>query len=73
MKHKDEAFFMFKWNKVEVKTQFGMKLMYLRLDNGAEYKSIEFVEFYQQESVSQHFTTPHTPQQNSVVDVEPKF
>lgn len=47
MKHKDEAFSMFKHYKVEVKTQFEMKLMYLRLDNGGEYNSIEFVEFYQ--------------------------
>lgn len=46
MKNKDEALSMFNQYNIEVKTQSWKKLMYLRLDNWGEYKSLAFVEFY---------------------------
>lgn len=45
MRHKDETFTKFKEWKVEVETQIGRKVTYLRSDNGEEYTSKEFESF----------------------------
>lgn len=36
---------------VEVETQTGKKLKYLRFDNGGEYKFKEFIDFCEQDGV----------------------
>ena len=44
----------------------GYKIKQLKSDNGGEYISGEFKEFCVLKEISQRFTTPHTPQSNSV-------
>jgi transposase InsO family protein len=40
----------------------------LRSDNGGEYTSKEFVNFYKDVGIKRELTTPYNPQQNSVVE-----
>ena len=44
----------------------GYKIKQLKSDNGGEYISQEFKDFCISKEISQRFTTPHTPQSNSV-------
>lgn len=44
----------------------GYKIKQLKSDNGGEYISEEFKNFCILKEISQRFTTPHTPQSNSV-------
>jgi hypothetical protein len=45
LKAKSEVFTMFQEFKALVENQTGKKIKVLRLDNGGEYASTEFVEF----------------------------
>jgi transposase InsO family protein len=42
------------------------KIKILRLDNGGEYTSKEFVSFCRDAGIKRELTTPYNPQQNSV-------
>ena len=44
----------------------GYKIKQLKSDNGGEYIAAEFKDFCISKEISQRFTTPHTPQSNSV-------
>lgn len=44
----------------------GYKIKQLKSDNGGEYIGQEFKDFCVLKEISQRFTTPHTPQSNSV-------
>jgi transposase InsO family protein len=39
------------------------KIKTLRLDNGGEYTSKEFVNYYKEVGINREFTTPYNPQQ----------
>ena len=47
-----------------VENQMGSKLKNFRTDNGLEFCSKEFNEFYTQNGISRHRTCSETPQQN---------
>lgn len=66
MRHKFEALSKFKEWKVEVETQIGRKVRHLRFNNGREYKSKEFENFYKAKGVIRYFTISYTPQQNLI-------
>jgi len=68
LKKKDQTFNSFKDFLALVETQTGKKLKVLRSDNGGEYKSKEFKAFIASKGIEQQFTTPYTPQQNSVAE-----
>ena len=44
------------------------KLQVLRTDNGGEFTIVEFTVYYTGEGIQRHFSTPHSPQQNGVVE-----
>ena len=48
-----------------MENQTGKKIRLLRIDNGGEYTSNEFMENCSDEGIKEH-TMPHTPQQNGV-------
>jgi len=68
MKHKSEAFNNFKQWKTLVENQTGKKIKRLHIDNGLEFCSSEFDEFYHSEGIARHCTVRATPQQNGVAE-----
>ena len=44
----------------------GRKIKYLRIDNGGEFCSSEFNEFYRMYGIKRYLTVPGTSQQNGV-------
>ena len=47
--------------------EFGLSIKKMRSDNETEFKNTE-VEFLDEEGIKHEFSTPYTPQQNSVVE-----
>ena len=68
MKNKSEAFGKFKEWKTSVENQAGKKVKRLHTDNGLEFCSSEFDEFYKDQGVARHHTVRSTPQQNGVAE-----
>ena len=51
----------FKW-LVSVKNQTGRMLKCLRIDNGGEFKSEEFVKFCRERGIRREYTAPYSPE-----------
>jgi hypothetical protein len=68
LKSKDEVFSKFKEFKALIENLFERKIKILRSDNGGEYTSKEFVNFYKYVGIKRELTTPYNPQQNSVAE-----
>jgi hypothetical protein len=68
LKHKYETFDKFKEFKALVEKQSGLSIKKLRLDEGGEYKSIEFLEYCRYHGIKKQFTTSYTPQHNGVAE-----
>jgi transposase InsO family protein len=51
-----------------VENQTGRKIKVLRSDDGGEYTSTEFRDFYTQEGIRRQLTVPYSPQQNGVAE-----
>jgi transposase InsO family protein len=68
LKSKDEVFSKFKEIKFLIENIYERKIKILRPDNGGEYTSKEFVNFYRDVGIKRELTTPYHPQQNSVVE-----
>ena len=68
MKHKDQAFQMFKTYKSEVENQIGKKIKILRSDRGGEYFPIEFSFFCEENGIVHETSAPYTPQQNGLAE-----
>ena len=62
MKTKDEVFSRFQEFKALVENQTGKKIRVLRSDNGGEYTSKEFMDFYAGEGIRRELTVPYNPQ-----------
>jgi hypothetical protein len=54
--------------KALVENQIGNKIRVLRLDNGGEYTSKEFMDFCAGEGIRRELTVPYNPQQNGVAE-----
>jgi hypothetical protein len=65
---KDAAADAVKLIKVEVEKESGHALKVLRTDNGGEFTVAEFADYCAEEGVRRHFSAPHSPQQNRVVE-----
>ncbi|CAL2226790.1 unnamed protein product [Prunus armeniaca] len=65
---KSEVFAKFKEWKTETENQTGRKIKYLRSDNGGEYTSNEFTDYYKHECIIRHFTVKKNPQQNGAAE-----
>jgi transposase InsO family protein len=51
-----------------VKNQMNWKVKCLQLDNGREYKSNEFVQFYQECGIRREIMTPYNLEQNGIIE-----
>jgi transposase InsO family protein len=68
LRNKSEAFKHFKIYKEIVETEMDLKIKCLRLDNGGEFTSKEFMDFCGELGIKRQFSTTKTPQQNRVVE-----
>jgi transposase InsO family protein len=68
LKSKDEVFSKFKEFKALIENLSERKIKILRSDNGGEYTSKEFVNFYRDIGIKRELTTPYNPQQNGVAE-----
>jgi transposase InsO family protein len=68
LKTKDEVFNKFQEFKAEIENLTNKKIKTLRIDNGGEYKSKEFVSFCKSTGIRRELIVPHNPQQNGVVE-----
>ncbi|KAK0605321.1 hypothetical protein LWI29_025463 [Acer saccharum] len=64
MRHKSDAFDMFKAFKAEVENQLEKHIKILRSDRGGEYLSGEFQQYLIDNGIVSQFFAPGTPQQN---------
>eukprot|EP00253_Pinus_taeda_P033867 PITA_33867 len=62
----NQTFIKFCEFKALVEKESGKKVKSLQGDNGGEYVSNEFKNFYVVEQIKRELTTPHNPQQNGV-------
>jgi hypothetical protein len=63
-----EVFNKIKEFKALIKNLSERKIKILRLDNGGEYTSKEFVSFCRDVGIKRELTTPYNPQQNGVAE-----
>jgi hypothetical protein len=68
LKSKDEVLSKFKEFKALIENLSERKIKILRLDNGGEYTSKEFVNFYKDVGIKRELTTPYNRQQNGVAE-----
>jgi transposase InsO family protein len=68
MQNKDQTFSKFYEFKALVEKESGKQVKALRSDNGGEYISNEFKDFYNKEGIQRELIVPHNPQQNGVVE-----
>nr|AAM08562.1 Putative retroelement [Oryza sativa Japonica Group]AAM10749.1 Putative retroelement [Oryza sativa Japonica Group] len=68
LKHKYQAFDVFKEWKTMVERQTERKVKILRTDNGMDFCSKIFKSYCKSEGIVRHYTVPHTPQQNGVAE-----
>nr|ABA91380.1 retrotransposon protein, putative, Ty1-copia subclass [Oryza sativa Japonica Group] len=68
LKHKYQAFDVFKEWKTMVERQIERKVKILRTDNGMEFCSKIFKSYCKSKGIVRHYTVPHTPQQNCVAE-----
>jgi hypothetical protein len=61
LKHKYEAFDAFRKWKVMIEKQTEKNVKLLRTDNGMEFCSNEFNDYYSDEGIVRHHTIPYTP------------
>jgi transposase InsO family protein len=68
LKSKDKVFNKFQEFKAEIENLTNKKIKTLRIDNGGEYTSKEFIAFSKSAGIRRELTVPHNPQQNGVAE-----
>jgi hypothetical protein len=68
LKNKSEAFENFKIYKKMVENEMDSRIKCLRSDNGGEFTSKEFMDYYSNHGIKRQFFVARTPQQNGVVE-----
>ena len=68
MQKKRDTFAKFYEFKALVEKESGKKVIALRSDNGGEFISAEFKEFFSVEGIRRELIAPHNPQQNGVAE-----
>jgi hypothetical protein len=68
MQKKDQTFSKFYEFKALVEKESRKKVKGLRSDNGGEYISNEFKDFYNRKGIQRELIAPHNPQQNGVAE-----
>nr|GEW63485.1 zinc finger, CCHC-type [Tanacetum cinerariifolium] len=64
---KDQAFDTFKEYKKLIENELRTTLKMLRTDQGGEFTSNEFMQYYKENGIARQLTAPYSPQQNEVV------
>ena len=67
LKNKSEAFENFNIYKEMVENGMDSRIKCLRYDNGGEFTSKEFMDYYNNHGIKKQFFVAMTPQQNGVV------
>jgi transposase InsO family protein len=67
LRKKSEAFKHFKIYKEMVEIETYSKINCLRSDNGGDFVSKEFMEFYSEHRIKRELSATRTPKQNGVV------
>jgi transposase InsO family protein len=65
---KSAAFENFKIYKEMVENEMDSRIKCLRLDNGGEFTSKEFMDYNSNHGIKRQFSVARTPQQNGVVE-----
>jgi transposase InsO family protein len=73
LKSKDEVFNKFKEFKALIENIYERKVKILRSDNGGEYTSKVFLNFYKYVGIKRKITTPYNPQQDGVAERKNKM
>lgn len=68
LKNKSDTFQRFKGWNVASEVKMGTKLKHIRTENGLEFVSEQFNEFYKKTCVTRHKSVVKTPQQNGVAE-----
>jgi hypothetical protein len=68
LRNKSEDFENFKVYKEMVENEMESKIKCLRSDNGREFTSKEFMDYYSRHGIKRQFFVARTPQQNGVVE-----
>jgi hypothetical protein len=68
LKKKSETFSCFQVFKELTENEIDMNIKCLRSDNGGEFVSKEFNNYYDKNGIKRHFCVTETPQQNGVVE-----
>lgn len=68
LRHKDEAFNIFKEWKAAVENQTGKQVKALRTDNGLEYRNSKLARLSKESEITKQHIIPGTPQQNGVAE-----
>jgi transposase InsO family protein len=68
LKRKADVFTVFKQFRVLVERRTSRSIKCLRTDNGGEFTSMEFENYFKEFGIDWHKTTAYTPQQNGVVE-----
>jgi hypothetical protein len=66
IKTKDEVFIQFMEFKALMENQIGRMIKVFRLDNGGEYTSNKFKNFFKEAWIKRELTVPFDPQNNGV-------
>ena len=64
LRKKSETFKKFKEFKAYAEKKFGLKILAVRSDNGGEYLSNEFKQYFLDHGIRHELTVVHSPQQN---------
>jgi transposase InsO family protein len=68
LKNKSEAFENFKIYKEMDENEMDSRIKFLRSDNGGEFTSKEFMDYYSIHGIKRQFSIARTPQQIGVVE-----
>ncbi|KAL0373309.1 UNVERIFIED_CONTAM: hypothetical protein Sradi_3246600 [Sesamum radiatum] len=68
IRYKFEAFGTFKEYRLEVENQTDRKIKAFWLDRGGEYLTGEFIDYLKENKIISQWTSPGTPQLNSVAE-----
>lgn len=68
LKIKDGVLARFQEFKAQVENLIGRKIKVLRSDNGGEYTSRDFSDFYIEAGIKREYIVPYNPQQNGVAE-----
>ncbi|GJV76305.1 retrovirus-related pol polyprotein from transposon TNT 1-94, partial [Tanacetum coccineum] len=68
LRNKSKVFNTFKKWKAAVENETNLRVKCLKSDNGGEYSSREFIEYYAKNGIKMLKTVPETPQQNGIAE-----